>query len=429
MLTGVVDYTKVVFDGGVNNVNDYLKKIQQFEQITNQHMTDIWRIKDLAFQPLQVSLDIQEYISGLFDILKPNQAIPITKIVSVFCYLQIESINLKHEIESKYFDPLIYFGENGSLFEDVRPADQRAGEKEIEMSRSLPVFGEFFDTIRKISALTKNILLQMNGLFDSSYSVFKESFKKINYNEIFDNLGSTLTNLYIVDLIIKDNAQFQDYWKQYNMMFAKVKSNPDSYTITSKMFKKLNRFCSKVYANILSGNLYDEYLNGLKETIRLDLGEKLFKNKTFMEKYLEYINSKIVLVKAQLQEPGNIKAQTEYMTLLVNYSVFRKLFTKDEDPKLFQAIWALQANCPILVLYNNLKMSPGDFLGTVCPLTNKKKVKLEPADITVFLQQKCTENERFFAANVNSYYMRLVQWITLMNSDNLKDGDHMLNNT
>lgn len=43
--------------------------------------------------------------------------------MSVFCYLQIESINLKHEIESKYFDPLIYFGENGSLFEDDRPND------------------------------------------------------------------------------------------------------------------------------------------------------------------------------------------------------------------------------------------------------------------------------------------------------------------
>jgi len=115
---------------------------------------------------------------------------------------------LKHEIESKYFDPLIFFGENGSLFEDSRPADQTAGEKEIEMSRSLPVFAEFMETIKKISALTKNILLQMNGLFDSGYSVYKDSFKKINYSEIFDNLGSTLTNLYIVDLIIKDNAQF-----------------------------------------------------------------------------------------------------------------------------------------------------------------------------------------------------------------------------
>jgi WASH complex subunit 7 len=222
-------------------------------------------------------------------VLKPTNQIPITKIVSVFCYLQIESINLKHEIESKYFDPLIYFGENGSLFEDERPLDQTAGEREIEMSRSLPVFGEFFDTIRKISALTKNILLQMNGLFDDKYPVFKDSFKKICYSEIFDNLGSTLTNLYIVDLIIKDNAQFQDYWKQYNMMFAKVKSNPDSYTITPKMFKRLTRFCSKVYANILSGNLFDEYLNGLKESIRIDMQDKLFKNKTFAEKYLEYI--------------------------------------------------------------------------------------------------------------------------------------------
>ena len=144
--------------------------------------------------------------------MKPNQDIPITKIVSVFCYLQIESINLKHEIESKYFDPLIYFGECGSLFEDERTEDAMAGEMEIEMSRSLPVFGEFFETIRKISALTKNILLQMNGLFDSGYPIYKESFKKINYNEIFDNLGSTLTNLYIVDLIIQDNSQFEEYW-------------------------------------------------------------------------------------------------------------------------------------------------------------------------------------------------------------------------
>ena len=55
------------------------------------------------------------------------------------------------------------------------------------------------------------------------------------------------------------------------------------------MFKRLNRFCSKVYQNILSGNLYEEYLSGLKESIRIDLGDKLFKNKTFMEKYLEYI--------------------------------------------------------------------------------------------------------------------------------------------
>ena len=101
---------------------------------------------------------------------------------------------------------------------------------------------------------------------------------------------------------------------------------------------------------------------------------------------------------------------------------------KDEDPKLYAQIWALQNNCPILVLYNNLKLSPGDFLAQVCPLQGKKKPKLDPPDINVFLLQKCGENERIFADRVQVYYMRLVQWITFMNSDNLKDSDQMINN-
>jgi hypothetical protein len=56
--------------------------------------------------------------------------------------------------------------------------------------------------MRRIIAITKNILLQMNGLFNMRYKPYVESFKKINYTEIFDNLGSLLTNLYIIDMII-----------------------------------------------------------------------------------------------------------------------------------------------------------------------------------------------------------------------------------
>lgn len=117
------------------------------------------------------------------------------------------------------------------------------------------------------------------------------------------------------------------------------------------------------------------------------------------------------------------------MTLLVNYSVYRKLFQKDEDSKLYAAIWALQKDAPILVLYNNLKLNPGNFLSTVCPL--KKKTKVEPIDINIFLQQKCSDNEKVFTDKIQIFYMRLLQWITMMNSDHLKekDGDHMLTNT
>lgn len=49
LLYAIEDPTEIVFDQGVTNMNDFLNKIKQFEQITNKHMTDIWRIKDLAF--------------------------------------------------------------------------------------------------------------------------------------------------------------------------------------------------------------------------------------------------------------------------------------------------------------------------------------------------------------------------------------------
>ena len=233
------DPAELIFDNGVTSMNDFLAKVLKFESITQDQMKDLWRIKDVAFSPLEVRTDVQEYILGLFDILKPDTQVPISKILSTFCYLEIESINLKNEIEQNFFDTLIYFGESGSLYEDDKPDDEIAGNMEIELSRMLPVFSALLETVRKLTAITKNILLQMNGLFNSKYPVYKESFSKINYFAIFDNLGSMLTNLYIIDLIINENTAFQDYWETYQTMFDKVKSNMDNYNMTSKMLRKI----------------------------------------------------------------------------------------------------------------------------------------------------------------------------------------------
>ena len=78
----------------------------------------MWKFTGPAFQPLKVKMNLQEYIPGLFDLLKPQPKVPISKILSVFCYLQIETQNLKNEIESRFFDPLILFGESGLVYED-----------------------------------------------------------------------------------------------------------------------------------------------------------------------------------------------------------------------------------------------------------------------------------------------------------------------
>lgn len=52
---------------------------------------------------------------------------------------------------------MIYFGESGLVFEEVSE-DAVAGDQEIQMSRMLAVYRDLFETIKKIVALTKNIV-------------------------------------------------------------------------------------------------------------------------------------------------------------------------------------------------------------------------------------------------------------------------------
>ena len=241
----------------------------------------------------------------MFDLLKPVPRVPISKIMSVFCFLQIETQNLKHEIESRFYDPLILFGESGLVFEEDEDDAKRAGEQQLQISRTLKVYNQFFDIIRRIVDLSKNIVYQMNGLFNSKDKVYQNSFKKMVYHTIFDNLGELLTTLYIVDLIIQENTNFVQFWQEYNQMFMMAQSDPQKYKQTSKTLKKIMKFSQTIYQNILSGQLYDNYMDGLCKTILEDTGKDfVFKNKTFRDKYLEYIKYKIELVNIKLSNSG-----------------------------------------------------------------------------------------------------------------------------
>jgi len=69
------------------------------------------------------------------------------------------------------------------------------------------------------------------------------------------------------------------------------------------------KFCQRIYQNILSGNLYDNYLEGLCKVIMEETGTSfVFKNKTFKEKYMDYIKYKIDMVNVKLQTAGEMDA-------------------------------------------------------------------------------------------------------------------------
>lgn len=59
-------------------------------------------------------------------------------------------------------------------------------------------------------------------------------------------------------------------------------------------------------------------------------------------------------------------------------------------------------------------------MAKVCPL--RKKTSVEPPDIMMFLRSELAAREKNFALVTNSYYNRLVLWVTQMNSDRLKES-------
>lgn len=42
-----------------------------------------------------------------------------------------------------------------------------------------------------------------------------------------------------------------------------AQTNPSKYNTNLKSLKKIMKFCTKIYQNILSGCLFDNYLDGL----------------------------------------------------------------------------------------------------------------------------------------------------------------------
>jgi hypothetical protein len=115
--------------------------------------------------------------------------------------------------------------------------------------------------------------------------------------------------------------------------------------------------------------------------------ESPMKNKEFAEQFKRYLDSKADKIHTFLSNPNDMISHSEYMNLLMMYTMHRKLFkTKDEERDIYKKIWALQKLCPFIIIYNNLKLSPGVFLSNICPLT-KKSNSLVPKDVRTFLTE------------------------------------------
>ena len=65
-------------------------------------------------------------------------------------------------------------------------------------------------------------------------------------------------------------------------MFLIAKNDPAKYNFTDRKIKKIQKFCNKIYTNILCGQFFTNYLENLTKVILNETGKDMvFKNKEF----------------------------------------------------------------------------------------------------------------------------------------------------
>lgn len=409
-----------VLDEFKENEKNFETKLKEFQRRTNQDVIDVWETRNLKKQ-ITVDINNEEYVPGVFDLINLEEDNLLRKVLSTLSTLTMEIKSLTRNIGKKFYDPLICWGDNGSLDEET----ENEGECIIEISRMMRLFKDIYDLVKMLSPITKNILYQVNAMLKKKTVMYDKVFKRMNFNHLFDTLGEALTVLVTLDVIVTENKNFIAYWNMYNRMFLKCRDNPGPYGATKKDIRYLEKFCRRLTTKILTKQLFLEYNKDLATAIAEELGKDgISKNKEFYEKYNEYLKHKVKVIEEELHLKEN--SHKPMLSLLTNYALMRALFTKKEDSSLYKKIWSLQKICPLIVVYNNLTLNIGNFLTVVCPL--KKKPSLDPKSVSTFLGDTLHKFDANFIAFVNKTFMKVVTWIIEVNGrlfTVLEEGDRM----
>ncbi len=116
---------------------------------------------------------------------------PYQKIVAIVLVLLDEIAKLVTSAHEKVYQPLLLFGEE----KEFLSKDVVADSKECYVARIINVMHDIHVIIKSLNVLFKNLLNQLNCLYNANLREYTQAFKHILLIDAFDALGSALARL------------------------------------------------------------------------------------------------------------------------------------------------------------------------------------------------------------------------------------------
>lgn len=118
----------------------------------------------------------------------------------LFTFLDNEVSKIKEQLESGPLDSLLLYGERAK---DVQLAE---GEAELQIGRSLGLFKQIYNLIRKLMSYVEHSILQLHCIMNKKDPNYKPLFRtNASMHLLVKLIGRALKLIYVIDCLVKNN--------------------------------------------------------------------------------------------------------------------------------------------------------------------------------------------------------------------------------
>lgn len=411
-------------------LEDFAGQLLDIEDALDESLGDAW---DISLDPIALETAPHEQAS-LADLIQTDNKV-FNKVMTVLVSLCVEIADLKREAESKFYAPLLLYGDGEEASEgSSNDDDPSTGDSQLQIGRMLPFLQRLSVFADRVHLVVKNVVQQLAALYSPRSTPQTIDVREVHLDTIFRYLGDALTVLITLDEIVESNTGLKEHWLLYKRMMKAVRNNEKVFDVSREQLAPFEQWVLTLESRVLDGCLFHECIEQVdflvffdtkslqssaffshrplivsKIKVFDDVSVSVTANTVFREEFTLSIRLMHAYLEPRLGEVNERTHRSQFVGLCGLFVFHHQLF-RVVDKRLVKAIWDVQKKVPAVFLYGNIVLTPNEMLLRKIPQL-ASLVEKKYFDYNAVRRGYLERMDSTIAVLAQSYYMNVCTWM------------------
>eukprot|EP00039_Didymoeca_costata_P001169 m.50316 g.50316 ORF g.50316 m.50316 type:complete len:1190 (+) comp10662_c0_seq1:292-3861(+) len=375
-------------------LEEYASQLLDIEDALDESLGDGW---DYAFDPISLTCTPFEQ-AQVTEVVRTDSKV-FNKIMLVFVSLINEVDDLVKEAETKFYPPLLLYGE-GEASENTED-----GDAQVRIGRMLPFLQNLSTFVSRVYLVVKNIVHQLASFYSPKPSAQCIDVRDVHFENVFLSVGRAMTVLITLDEVIASNDVLLEHWTLYKRMMKAVRANTDVFGVEKDALPQFEKWILGLEGELLDGMIFQNCT--LQQFDDVAVG--VTANPVFREEFTVSIRILHKFLEPRLGEGNERDHRLNFVGLCALFVFHHQLF-RVVDKRVIKSIWDTQHKISTVHLIGNVVLVPNDFLSQKMPqlVTMVDKRSL---DFHAVRRDQLRRMDASIAAFAQDQYMAVTAWM------------------